>query len=156
RRQQEADIARLIVSMGRPLTEAQLQLFFLIASVIVRHRPDGIASLADADVADAAGAMAATLEAATRGVIAQVPGANRVSEGLRRQVDGMLAEVGRDAGSRFAAEAALVLRGVERGAGHQDGDAGAGPEDYLTLLKRVLPPLPEAPRADPPPAIILP
>ncbi|MCC7124631.1 MAG: hypothetical protein IT178_07270, partial [Acidobacteria bacterium] len=42
RRQQEADIARLIVSMGRPLTEAQLQLFFLIASVIVRHRPDGI------------------------------------------------------------------------------------------------------------------
>lgn len=142
--------------MGHPLTEPQLQLFFLIASVIVRHQPDGILSLADADVADAAGAMAATLEAATRGVIAQVPGASPVSEGLRRQVDAILAQIGREAGPRFAAEAALILRGIERGAGQPAAAGGAGPTAYLALLKRVLPPMPEAPKADPPPAIILP
>ncbi len=142
--------------MGRPLTEAQLQLFFVIASVVVRHRPDGVLSLADMDVADAAGAMAATLEAATQGVIAQVPGTNAVSEGLRRQVDAILADIGREAGPRFAAEAAVVLRGIERGAGHPDAAGDAGPTGYLALLKRVLPPMPEAPRTDPPPAIILP
>lgn len=95
RRQQELDLTTLIASMGRRLTEPQLQIFFLLASVIVRHRPDGPVTLADADVADAAGAMAGTLEAAGRGLIAEIAGSSPVSEGLRRQMDALLAEVGR-------------------------------------------------------------
>ena len=76
-------------------------------------------TLGDGDVADAAAAMAATLEAAGNGVIAELPGGNPVSEGLRRKMDAFLAEVGKGGGSRFGRDAAAVLRGVERGARHE-------------------------------------
>ena len=140
RRQQEADLTQLIGSMGRPLSERQLQLFFLLASVIVRHRPAPPLTLTDLDVAEAAAAMAGTLEAAARGIIAQLPGPSSVSEGLRRQLDALLVEVGRGGGARFGVEAAEVLRGIERGARHAAPGLGGDARDYLALLARVLPP----------------
>lgn len=147
RRQQEHDLSTLIGSMGRRLSEPQLQIFFLLASVIVRHRPEGLVSLADADVADAAGAMAGTLEAAGRGLIAEIAGASPVSEGLRRRLDALLAEVGEGAGARYAGDAAEVLRGIERGAKHEAQGIGEADDSYLALLRRVMPPLPaEDPR----------
>jgi hypothetical protein len=139
RRQQEADLARLIGSIGRRLSERQLQLFFLLASAIVGHRPAAPLTLTDADVAEAAAAMAGTLEAASRGIIAQLPGPSPVSEGLRRQLDDLLVEVGRGAGARFGVEAAEVLRGIERGARHDAPGLGNDARDYLALLARVLP-----------------
>jgi hypothetical protein len=143
RKQQEQDLSVLVGSMGRRLTEMQLQLFFLLGSVIVRYRPDGPVHLADADVAEAAAAMAGTLEAASRGLIAELPAPSTVSEGLRRQLDGLLAELGKGGGARYAQDAAEVLRGIERGATHDVPGTGSGPGDYLTLLRRVLPPPPE-------------
>ena len=68
RRQQEADVAALLPSMGG-LTERQHQLFFLFQSVIAKFRPDGLARLTDEDVAEAAGACAATIETAAKGVL---------------------------------------------------------------------------------------
>ena len=103
RKQQEQDLTVLIGSMGRRLSEMQLQLFFLLGSVIVRYRPDGLVTLADTDVAEAAAAMAGTLEAASRGVIAELAAPSPISEGLRRQLDGMLAELGKGGGARYAA-----------------------------------------------------
>jgi len=153
RRQQELDLTTLIASMGRRLTEPQLQIFFLLASVIVRHRPDGPVTLADADVADAAGAMAGTLEAAGRGLIAEIAGSSPVSEGLRRQMDALLAEVGKGAGARYAGDAAEVLRGVERGARHEAPAVGDERDSYLALLRRVLPP--PADEASPAPSPII-
>jgi len=152
RRQQELDLSTLIASMGRRLSEPQLQIFFLLASVIVRYRPEGLVTLADSDVADAAGAMAGTLEAAGRGLIAEIAGASPVSEGLRRQIDGLLAELGKGAGARYARDATEVLRGIERGARHESSGIAEGSGDYLTLLRRVLPPPPgdePAPAASP-------
>jgi len=143
RKQQERDLAVLVGAMGRRLTEMQLQLFFLLGSVIVRYRPDGLVTLADTDVAEAAAAMAGTLEAASRGLIAELAAPSPVSEGLRRQLDGMLAELGKGGGARYAQDAAEVLRGIERGATHAAPGTGNGPGDYLTLLRRVLPPPPE-------------
>jgi hypothetical protein len=140
RRQQEHDIGVLIGAMGRRPSELQLQLFFLLASVIVRYRPDGLVSLGDGDVADAAAAMAGTLEAAGNGVIAELPGGNAVSEGLRRKLDAFLAEAGQGGGSRFGREAAEVLRAIERGARHHAPGAAADPTSYLTLLARLVPP----------------
>lgn len=142
RRQQERDLGVLMASMGRRLSEVQLHTFFLLASVVVRYRPDGLMSLTDADVADGSSAMATTLEAASRGVIAEVSGASPVGEGLRRQFDALLAELGKGAGAGFGQEAAEVLRGIERGAKHETPGVGDGPTDYLTLLARVLPPSP--------------
>lgn len=142
RRQQEVDLSTLIGSMGRRLTEPQLQIFFLLASVIVRYKPDGLVTLVDSDVADAAGAMARTLEAAGRGLIAEISGESPVSEGLRRQFDGLLAELGKGAGARVARDASDVLRGIERGARHEAPGIGEGSGDYLTVLRRVVPPPP--------------
>lgn len=147
----------LIGSMGRRLSERQLQLFFLLGSLVVRYRPDGSLTLADVDVANAASAMAGTLEAAASGVIAQLPGSSAMSEGLRREFDGMLAELGKGGGAGFGREAAEVLRGIERGARHEDAGIGDGMRDYLDLLKRLLPPPPEAKAEQATPAgIILP
>jgi hypothetical protein len=156
RKQQEQDLTVLIGSMGRRLSEMQLQLFFLLGSVIVRYRPDGLVTLADADVAEAAGAMAGTLEAASRGVIAELAGPSPVSEGLRRQLDGMLAELGKGGGARYAQDAAEVLRGIERGASHAAPGLGNSTVDYLTLLQRVLPPPPADQREPTPSSIIIP
>jgi hypothetical protein len=68
KRQQERDVAMLLPTI-RHLTERQYQLFFLFQSTIARHTPEGLTRLLDADVAEAAGAVAATLETASRGVI---------------------------------------------------------------------------------------
>ena len=130
RKQQEHDIAILLGAMGRRPTEMQLQLFFLMASVITRYRPEGLMTLGDSDVADAAAAMAGTLEAAARGVIAELAGSNPVSEGLRRRIDSFLAEIGKRGGPGFGRQAAEVLRGIERGARHEaPGLSGDGPLD---------------------------
>lgn len=141
--------------MSVRLSELQLQLFFLLASLIVGYRPEGIVRLADADVADAAGAMATTLEAADGGLIAQVAGTSQVSEGLRRQMDTLIAELGKQTGSGFAREAAVVLRGIERGAQHQSPGIGPSESSYLDLLRRVLPPPAEEQGAGPGSPILL-
>jgi hypothetical protein len=156
RKQQELDLGILIGAMGRRPSDLQLQLFFVLSSLIVRYRPEGLVTLADADVADATAAMASTLEAAGNGVIAQLPGGNPVSEGLRRQIDEFLAEIGKGGGSRFGREAAEVLRAIERGARHDAPGVGAEANAYLTLLARVLPPPAEDAPARPNSPIILP
>jgi len=142
--------------MGQRPSEMQLQLFFLLGSLIRAYRPDGLLTLGDGDVADAAAAMAATLEAAGRGVIAELSASNPVSEGLRRKMDAFLAEVGKGGGSRFGRDAAAVLRGVERGARHEAPGVGDDSNAYLTLLARILPPAPEQPPSPAASPIILP
>jgi hypothetical protein len=157
RKQQEHDLGVLVGSLGQRFTEGQLRLFFLLGSVVARYRPDGLATLTDADVAEAAAAMAGTLEAAGSGLIARLTGASSISEGLRRQLDATLAELGKDAGAGFAQDAAQVLRGLERGAAHvAPGVVGSGPRDYIDVLTRVLPPPPEGPRDAAPSLLILP
>jgi hypothetical protein len=143
RKQQEQDLAVLIGAMGRRPSDMQLQLFFLVGSIIVRYRPDGLMTVADGDIADAAAAMAGTLEAAGRGVIAELPGGNPVSEGLRRQIDRFLADIGKSGGPSFGRQTAEVLRAVERGARHEAPGVGSDPTAYLALLTRILPPAPE-------------
>ena len=155
RKQQERDISVLIGAMERRPTEVQLQLFFLIAAIVLRYRPDGLTRMADADIADAAAAMAGTLEAAGRGIIAELPGSNPVSEGLRRQIDGLLAESGKPGGPGFGRQAAEVLRAVERGARHEAPGVGAEPTAYLELLARIMP-LPPDKGTDRPSSIIIP
>src|SRR5262245_8077229 len=68
KKQQERDVATLLPTINH-LTERQHQLFFLIHSVIARHKPEGFSRLLDEDVAQAAGAVAATVETAGKGVL---------------------------------------------------------------------------------------
>jgi hypothetical protein len=137
KRQQEHDLVTLMTALGR-ISERQLQLFFLIQSFVAKFKPDGFLRVHDSDVADAAGALAASLETAGRGVLYEHQASSVVAESLRRELKSFLDEIGRGGGSRFEREAAEVLRGIERGARHQTPGLGEGEQDYLTLVARVM------------------
>jgi hypothetical protein len=146
KRQQEADLMVLMGALGR-VSEPQLQLFFLLQTTILRFKPEGFGRMVDADVAEAAGALASTLETAERGVLYEHHAGSVVADALRRELKGLLDQV-RRGGSRFEREAAQVLRGIERGARHETLGPGAGAVDYLSVVARVLeerPPAPDAP-----------
>jgi hypothetical protein len=139
KRQQEQDLAILLPALGR-LSEAQLQIFFVLHTFISRFKPEA-RSLSDADVAEAAGALATSFETASRGVLYEQQSSSPAAEALRRELKSFLAKLASDSGasgSRFEREVAVVLRGIERGAKHDAPGIGAGPVDYLTLVARIL------------------
>ena len=136
KRQQEHDVAVLMTALG-PLSEPQLQLFFVIHTFIARYTPPH-SPLNDADVADAAGALATTYETASRGVVYEQQVTSPGGEALRRELNAFLAQISGGAGARFEREAAVVLRGIERAAKHETTGIGPGPVEYLTLVARIL------------------
>ena len=144
-----------MASVGR-LSEQQLQLFFLLQSMVLSYKPDGLARLVDSDVALAAGAMAGSLESASKGVIFEEATPSVVAEGLRRAIKPVLEEITKNSGARAEREVAIVLRAMERGAKHEGGHIPEGETSYLDLVGRVF----QAPKADRPladkPLIVMP
>jgi len=137
KRQHARDVAILLPTI-RHLTERQHQLFFLFHMVVAGHRPDGFARLVDADVADAAQAMAATLETAQRGVIYEhtpqsIP-AQRLATEMRAALDGAR----KDGATVYDGEAAIALRAIEQGARGIGMTAGEGDTAYQDLVARLL------------------
>jgi hypothetical protein len=136
KRQQERDLAVLLPTI-RNLTERQYQLFFLFQTAIARHRPEGFARLVDADVADAAAALAATLETSARGVIYEHTPTSVVAQRLAKELSAMLEEMRRKGATVYDREAAIVLRAIEEGA--RNAGKAAGPDNaYLALMARLL------------------
>jgi hypothetical protein len=136
RRRQEQDVARLIPSI-RGLTERQYQLFFLLQSVITRHTPEGFVRLTDADIAEAAGALASTFETAARGVIYEHAPASPPAQSLLTALRTLLDELKEKRVAVYDAEAAIVLRAIERGSRTVAGP-GEGDRAYLDLLRRLV------------------
>lgn len=135
RRRQERDVAQLLPTI-RHLTERQYQLFFLFHTLIVRHTPQGFTRLVDADVADAAAAVAATLETAARGVIYEHTPAGPPAQALAGELKTMLAQMREQGATLFDREAAIVLRAIEQGA--RGSAAAGGQTGYLDLVARLL------------------
>jgi len=133
KRQQERDVATLLPTI-RHLTERQYQLFFLFQSTITNHTPDGLARLIDADVADAAGAVAATLETASRGVIYEHAAQSLPGQKLAGELKATLEDIQKHGARVFDHEAAVTLRAIEQGARQGGGDATS----YLALIRRLL------------------
>jgi hypothetical protein len=136
KKQIEADVSVLMSTIG-PLSEQQLQLFFLLQSMVLSYQPEGLARLTDSDVALAAGALARSLESASKGVIFEEGTASMVAEGLRRALKPVIDEVTKGGGTRAEREVAIVLRAIERGAYHQGNFIPAGDISYLELVGRV-------------------
>jgi hypothetical protein len=138
RKQQERDVAMLLPSI-RHLTERQHQLFFLFHSVIARHTPEGFGRVNDEDVAEAASAMAATLETAARGVIYEHAPQSPIAQGLARAMKTMIDEIRAQGTKVYDAEAAIALRAIEQGAREtastKESTEAAG---YLALVGRLL------------------
>src|SRR5688572_4184956 len=154
KRQIDADVTVLMATIGR-LSEQQLQLLFLLQSMVLSYQPEGLARLTDADVALAAGALASSLETASKGVIFEESTGSVVAEGLRRALKPVIDEVSKGGGSRAEREVAIVLRGLERGARHEGNHIPPGDTSYLDLVGRVFQQRPKA--AEPAkPRIVLP
>ena len=79
-----------------------------------RLQAAGVPALIDDDVGEAAGALAATFETASRGVIYEHRPASLPAERLIDASETMLAEAGPGGGTAFERDAAVVLRRVEQ------------------------------------------
>ena len=136
RRQQERDVAHLLPTI-RHLTERQYQLFFLFHTLIARHAPQGFSRIVDADVAEAAAALAATLETAARGVIYEHTPQGPPAQALATELKTMLAQMREQGAKVFDREAAIVLRAIEQGARGAAVPVN-GATGYLDLVARLL------------------
>jgi hypothetical protein len=136
KRQIDADVTVLMATIGR-LSEQQLQLFFLLQSMVLSYRPEGVSRLSDVDVAAASGALAAALETSSKGLIYEESIPSPVADGLRRAIKAVVDEITTNGGTRAEREVATVLRGMEMAARHEGGHIPEGPTSYLDLVARV-------------------
>lgn len=155
KRQIDRDLGVLMTTIGR-LSEQQLQIFFLLQSMVLTYKPDGLARLTDADVAQAAGALAASLETSSKGLIFEESAASVPAEGLRRALKAVVDDMLKGSGSRAEREVAFVLRAMERGARHEGGHIPEGETSYLDLVGRVFQQRPKTPKPPDKPLIVLP
>jgi hypothetical protein len=136
KRQQEHDVAILLPTI-QALTERQYQLFFLFQNLISQHTPEGFARLVDDDVAEAATAVASTLETAARGVIYEHVAQSAPAQRLAGEMKALLTEMNQKGATVYDGEAAIVLRAIERGA-RETRNVEQGDTAYLTLMARLL------------------
>ena len=155
RKQIDQDLNLLMATVGR-LSEQQLQLFFLLQSMVLSYKPDGLVRVTDLDVAQATGALATALETSSKGVIFEEAAASIPAEGLRKALKPVIDEIIKGSGSRAEREVALVLRGMERGAKHEGGLIPEGQTTYLELVGRVFQQKPQEPRPADKPLIVMP
>jgi hypothetical protein len=147
KRQHESDLRTLTAGLG-PLSEGHLQLFFLMQSHLLKPPPAGAPRLVDREVVDAATAVAATFETASRGVIFEHRADSVNGQRLAAELRALLEEAGKGGGSRFEREAATVLRAVAHAAAQPEGKPATS-RDYLDLVARVL----REGAPEPPPAV---
>ncbi len=136
RRRQQQDIAALAPSMAG-LTEPQQQLLLLAITLVDRFRGDGLDAAADADVADAATALADTYGTAARGLIYEQRPSSVAAQRLAAAMRSVLEDLGRDRPSAFAADAAAALGRVEvqvRACAKAEPD---NPRAFLDLAARI-------------------
>jgi hypothetical protein len=158
-RQHEVDRAMLLPLL-QGLSERQAQLFLMLAAVASRHRPDGLQKLVDDDIAQAAGALAATLETAAKGIVYEHHPASFVAGRLMSELKAVVDEVVKSAGSALERDAAIALRRIEHAAKMMI-TVRPDANELQQLFARVLAPAPGGdahPEAPPTPAssIIIP
>lgn len=134
-RQHQHDVA-LVVEFVRDFSERQSNLFLLAASFLVRYQPPELQPLLDEDVAEACGALAATFETASHGVIyehraASLP-AERLAAGLRSAL-----EAGGNRDGAFERDAAIVLKRIQDGVTSIRSNEPAT-RAFLEMLNRVI------------------
>ena len=161
-RQQQRDRA-LLMPLMLDFTERQAELFFLVASFIVRYEPPEFQPLFDEDVEEGVGALASTFETAARGVIYDHRASSLPAERLSSALKPALAEMGRRFGTAFERDAAGVLRRIATLAHDVRAQEPANRRAFLELLRRIVTAFPEPEDAKaaggeepPPPSLIVP
>ncbi len=139
-RQQQRDVG-LLVNFMRDFSERQSHLFFLVNTFIRGYQPAELQSLIDDDVAEAMDALAATYETSVRGVIYEHRPASLPADRLATALKPVLVEAGKNLGTAFERDAAVVLRRVAesvRDVRKVTGTDQPNRRAFLDLLERVM------------------
>jgi hypothetical protein len=110
-RQQQRDTALLVRAAG-DFSKRQVELLLLMMTFVGTYQPPEFQRLLDEDVGDAARALGATFETAGRGVIYEHRPQSAPAERLVTALKPLLAEAGRNGGTSFDRDAAIVLRTI--------------------------------------------
>ena len=139
-RQRERDLA-VIVPAIRDLTEPQQQLFFWLLGVVLQQAGDLLRPVIDEDVADAAGALAATYETAARGLIYEHQAQSLPAQRVLTELKAVLGELAGDGRARLVErDAPLALRAIERSAREVAASPAVRTTAYIDLVRRVVGP----------------
>lgn len=152
-RRQEDDLASLVRHM-QDFDELQSHLYFLLLTFLARYVAAegagggllgaesgelGLSSLLDDDVTQALGALAATYETASRGLVYEHRPQSLPADRLAGELKTLLAEVGKQAGTAFDRNAAVVLRRLEEASKRRPPHtAGHDRRGFLDLVVRVI------------------
>jgi hypothetical protein len=134
-RQQQHDV-ELLLQFVRDFSQRQSQLFAMTLTFLVRYQAPELQPLIDDDVAEAASALAATFETASRGVIYEHQPASVPAERLVAALKPLLNEAGQQGGSAFERDAAVVMRRLEEAVGVLRALAPDNRLAFLELLGR--------------------
>jgi hypothetical protein len=146
-RQIEIDRAALLPLL-QGFSERQARVFLMLASVISRHQGEGFQKLVDGDVAQAADALAGTLETAARGIVYEHQPASLAAARLMTELKTVVAEIAKSGGAGLERDAAHALRRIEEAA---TSTSRLEPQSTLfqDLLVRVLTPPPGTAEQEP-------
>ena len=141
RRRQEQDLG-FVMAMRDGLTAAQSDLFLALLSFVAGLHADPLLNLQDEDVAEGAGAMAATYETAGRGLIyehrPQSLVAQRFVTDAKAFLASLVAEADAATARRVERDAAVVLRHLESGVRGARAVVDDGPATALGIVGRFI------------------
>ena len=143
-RQQEHDRSLLLPVLAG-MSERQARLFLMLAATVARHRADSLQKLVDGDIAQAAEALAATLETSARGIVYEHQPASLPAARLLGDFKALMDELGKSGGrnSGVDRDSAIALRRMEQAArqvsAHDPNGTG-----FQQLISRMLAPPPDA------------
>ncbi len=141
RRQQERDLG-FVMAMRDGLTAQQSDLLLALLSFVAGLQADPLLKLQDDDVAEGAGALAATYETADRGLIYEHRPPSLVAQRFVTEAKAFLASLvaEADAGTarRVERDAAVVLRHLETGVRGARTVIDEGPATSLGIIGRFI------------------
>ena len=129
-------------------SERQARLFLMLAAVVSKHQAEALQTLGDDDVAQAADALASTLETAGRGILYEHRPASLAAARLTSELKAMIDEV-KNAGSALERDAAIALRRLEQAAKTASATTSSTPSVLQQLFARVLAPPSGGDKQDP-------
>jgi hypothetical protein len=106
----------MLVPLLEGLSERQARVFLMLASVTARHQGEVLQKLVDEDIAQAAGALAATLETSSRGILYDHQPSSLAAARLMGELKALIEDVSKNAGSAIERDAAIALRRIEHAA----------------------------------------
>lgn len=136
-RRQERE-ARFLVPLIHDLSEQQHRLFLFLQSVIAGARPSALPPLTDRDVADAAGALAATIETERRGIIYEHHAASLPAQRLEQDLTAAVETHRKNGPASLDRDLVTVLRRTEQAARAAAQHLAGGDQAYLDFVEQTL------------------